>query len=274
MSTAGPFADLPEGSLRVLQITDTHLYSDPGGRLLGLNTLDSLDAVLGLARRNLQHIDFILATGDLVHDASPEGYATLRGRFLDFGVPVYCIPGNHDLAGQMADHLVGSGIERISSAQHGSWSLVFLDSTIEGEDGGELREIELERLERELRAHADQHALICLHHHPVPVGSAWMDEMALTNGDELLELIHRHPQVRGVLWGHVHQEYESYNQVVRFLGSPSTCIQFAPKKAGFGVDLSPPGYRWLALLPDGEIRTGVHRLDSVPRGIDLRSVGY
>ena len=98
--------------------------------------------------------------------------------------------------------------------------------------------------------------------------------MAVDNAERLLAIVRRNPQVRGLLWGHIHQEFDRTLQGVRFLGSPSTCIQFTPKKHGFGLDSAPPGYRWLILQPDGQIQTGVQRLANLPGQIDLASGGY
>ena len=54
--------------IRVLQITDTHLFANSSGCLLGLNTEQSLQAVITKVRANHLPSDLILATGDLVHD--------------------------------------------------------------------------------------------------------------------------------------------------------------------------------------------------------------
>ena len=64
------------------------------------------------------------------------------------------------------------------------------------------------------------------------------------------------------------------SNLARLLASPSTCVQFAPGVDDFQVDLSPPGYRHLALLPDGAIHTRVSRLAAYPEGLDLASAGY
>jgi Icc protein len=174
----------------------------------------------------------------------------------------------------MAQYLSGNGVNLVPWTVHGNWLLVFLDSTIAEEDGGHLSPEELARLEEALKSHPDKHALICLHHHPLPTGSAWMDEMAVDNADEFLALVESHPRVRGVVWGHIHQHFEQVLNGSVFLGTPSTCIQFNPSQAGFGVSHDPPGYRWLALLPNGEIRTGLHRLPALPEGLDMSSAGY
>lgn len=274
MPRAGPFCDLPPGSLRILQLTDTHLYADPGGCLLGLNTLDSLDAVIELARAELGPVDLVLATGDMVHDASPAGYNRLRERLSQLDAPVYCLPGNHDLTMPMREHLVGGPVQMRPWILRGDWLLVFLDSTIPGQDEGHLEAAELAQLEALLQRHPDRHTLVCLHHQPLATGSVWLDTMLVDNAAELLALTGRHPQVRCLLWGHIHQEFDRAVNGIRYLGTPSTCIQFTPKKIGFGVDGTPPGYRWLALEPSGALRTGVRRLDEMPGRIDLASGGY
>ena len=47
---APAFGGLPPGSLRVVQVTDPHIYADPSGCLLGLNTLESFDRILDMTR--------------------------------------------------------------------------------------------------------------------------------------------------------------------------------------------------------------------------------
>jgi Icc protein len=44
------------------------------------------------------------------------------------------------------------------------------------------------------------------------------------------------------------------------LATPSTCAQFTPLTEHCVMDLRPPGYRWLELLPDGQVRTEVRWL--------------
>jgi Icc protein len=93
------------------------------------------------------------------------------------------------------------------------------------------------------------------------MGSKWLDEVGLENGDELFAVLDRHPQVRVLLWGHVHQAYEGLRKRVRMLSTPSTCAQFTPGSDGFAVDRRPPAYRWIDLHADGRIETGVEWVD-------------
>ena len=115
-------------------------------------------------------------------------------------------------------------------------------------------------LDAALGGQPELHALITLHHQPVPVGGAWLDEVSLANPDDLFAVLDRHAQVRGVLFGHVHQVFEGERNGVRLMASPSTCFQFVRDGEDLGIGDDPPGYRRLALRPDGAIESAVHWL--------------
>ncbi|MCU7808362.1 MAG: 3',5'-cyclic-AMP phosphodiesterase [Candidatus Thiodiazotropha sp. (ex Semelilucina semeliformis)] len=265
---------VPERSLKVLQLTDSHLYADPSRCLLGINTLETFDQVLAQALHEQGTPDLLLATGDLVHDASDTGYKRLLGRLKLTGIPTYCLPGNHDLPHKMRQVLNQDNVHTLPSVQANGWSLIFLDSTIPGNESGNLDKKQMEMLQLLLEAHTDKHTLICMHHHPLPVGSRWMDTMTLKNPDQFFNLVGQHPQVKAVLCGHIHQEFQGEHNGVKLLGTPSTCVQFIAGQDDFGIDACPPGYRWLTLQQNGEIETGLGLLPEIPSGLDLASMGY
>lgn len=268
-----PGGTQPTGTLNLIQITDTHLYADPERRLLGLSTLESLRAVLAQVRDEQVTPDLVLATGDLVHDASAAGYRRVAEELRTLNAPIYGLPGNHDVPKSMCQHLEDHGVSCAGELRLGGWQILLLDSVIPGEEGGRIGDAELQRLKAALDD-GEGHVLICLHHQPLPVGSAWIDTMAVDNGDAFFDVIDSCNRVRGVLWGHIHQEYDGWHKQVRLLASPSTCVQFTPGTDDFQVDTAPPGYRHLALLPNGIIETSVKRLPAYPEGLDLASVGY
>jgi len=259
--------------VRIAQITDTHLYAAADGRLLGLDTRHCLDRVIQLAQQQ-NGLDLIVASGDLAHDGSEAAYRQVRKQIGALGVPVYCLPGNHDEAVAIRSCLNGDRFHCTRSALAGGWQLIFLDSTLAGQEGGHLDRKELEALAQALDTYPDRPALVWLHHQPVLIGSRWLDTMAVDNREEFLAVIDRHPQVRAVVWGHVHQAFEQQHNDVRLLASPSTCLQFLPGSEDFAVDEIPPGYRWLELYPDGTLETGVKRLADIPGRIDLSARGY
>ena len=260
--------------IRALQITDTHLFADNSGCLLGLNTEQSLEAVIENIRANDLPADIILATGDLVHDGTPAAYRRIFSHLGNFGLPVYCLPGNHDEALTLQQSLSDGLIQYVEHAHHGNWHFIFLDSTIADSEKAHLTQETLQALETHLQSAPDTHTLICLHHQPIPTGSEWLDTMAVDNAAEFFAVIENHPQVRGILWGHVHQEFNGMYKDIRLMSSPSTCIQFLPGSKEFAVDTAAPGYRWLEFHPDGRIETGVERLAALTGNIELASSGY
>lgn len=262
--------------IQVLQLTDTHLFKDDSGQLLGVDTFTSLKDVIDFVLETKGAPDVVLLTGDLSQDETPASYQRLVELVRRIPAPKYYLPGNHDRPAVMAEvFAAGQGaIEPDRGFVWGRWQIILLNSTIPDEVGGHLDTVELSRLEKSLSENPDLFAMVCLHHHPLSVSSSWIDTIGVDNGAELFEVIDRHANVRGLLWGHVHQQYDSKRQGVVLMATPSTCVQFRPKAAEFGVDAQAPGCRWIELDEDGTISTEVHRLTKMPAGLDLASPGY
>lgn len=263
-------------SIKVLQLTDTHIFESSSGNLLGVDTYESLRDVIDLALKVRGVPDFVLLTGDLSQDETAGSYRRLAELVSRIAAPAYFLPGNHDKPALMAEILPDAGptIKADRSILWGNWQVILLNSAVEGRVEGRLAAPELDRLTASLEENPDHHTLVCLHHNPVAVGSEWMDRIGLLNDAEFFAVVDRYPQVRGVLWGHVHQEYQSVRGAVALIATPSTCVQFKPYDDDFGLDEKPPGFRWLELAVDGKIETAVVRLASLPRGLDLAATGY
>ena len=247
----------------VLQITDTHLFASVDATQRGINTQASVDAVLDRARADPRWPpDAIVVTGDIVHDESRAGYLRFRKILEALGIPAFCVPGNHDNPAVLEECLSASQVHVCGDAQLGTWRVILLSTFGEGEVAGVLGSAELARMEATLEKHSGEHALICMHHPPLPMGSAWLDNPGLRNAEAFLDLVRRHTQVRAVLWGHVHQASDRHVDGVRFMSTPSTCAQFRPYSNEFSVDNLPPGMRWLTLNPDGGLTTEIVRISA------------
>jgi Icc protein len=267
--------------LRVLQITDCHLGETSGEQLAGMDTDASLAAVLQLiqAERSAQgriDADLLLATGDLSNYGTAGAYFRLEKILQPLGLPMAWLPGNHDVRDLMIDSV---GIDRLPRlVRLGDWAICMLDSAVPGQVGGELGPTELNELRIELESLPDNcHILVCLHHQPVPVGSAWLDQQQVADADALFAVLQDETRLRAILWGHVHQEFLGSDHRlpgVELIATPSTCIQFAPGRKTFKLDTAMPGYRWLDLYADGSIATGISRVEGVGLNIDLASSGY
>jgi Icc protein len=260
--------------IRIVQLSDFHLLADPARAMMGINTEQSFLAVLDRAWRDHQGIDLFLMTGDLVQDATAATYRRLRNWLDALPVPCYCLPGNHDEAGLIRQDLAHGNIAFQPQILLDGWQIVCLDSTVPGSADGFLAPGQMALLEAALADEPARHALVCLHHSPLPTGAEWLDTMMLANRESLFALVDRFPRVKAVVFGHIHQAMDAQRGGVKLLGCPSTCFQFKPDSVEFALDYLPQGYRWLELYPDGQVKTGVVRLESVPEGLDLASGGY
>lgn len=248
---------VPETVLRLLHITDTHLHADPQGCLRGVNTYRTLSRVLDCAATDTRPPDAVLATGDLAQDETRAAYQHFVDLVSRLNAPVWCIPGNHDAPGFMSEMLATPPMHFGGTLNRPPWCIILLSSFVAGDHGGRIEPAELEWLDATLAAHRDAHVLLAMHHHPIPLGSRWLDELGLYNRGELLQIVDRAPQVRVVLAGHVHQASDLCRNNVRYLTTPSTCFQFLPGSDAFAVDRRPPGFRWLDLCADGSLHTEV-----------------
>lgn len=247
--------------VRLTHFTDPHLYGGEGELLRGIATLPALEATLASAQQRDWPPDAVLVTGDLVQD-DPAGYAHFRRLFGALRLPVLCLPGNHDEPEAMRRELDCAPFVVGGVVDLGLWRIVLLDSTIRGSAAGRLGAEGLAALRSALAGAPQRHALVCLHHHPVPMDSRWLDRVGLQNAEEFFDTIDRHPNVRGIVWGHVHQSYDGLRKDVRLLATPSTCAQFLPRAEEFAVDRRPPAYRTLELKADGSILTELVWIES------------
>lgn len=262
-------------TVRVVQLTDTHLCREPGGKLLSMDTDHSLQAVVEQVRVQRPVIDVVLGTGDLSDRGALEAYRRVESYFAQLPGESFWLPGNHDDRAQMAAAATSSS--RLSGeVLAGNWQLLLLDSQVPGEVGGELGAAQLQRLEQALQWAQDnsRYTLVCLHHQPVTIGCEWLDEQMVADADAFWAHIDRFPGVRGVLWGHVHQQIDRRRGDIALMASPSTCVQFKPGSDKFRADDQAPGYRWLDLASDGTLSTGVSRVTDVEFTVDLESGGY
>jgi len=249
---------LPAGSSCLLHMTDTHFGAIPKDYFVPVDMDASFVDTLDLFKRMHWKADACLATGDLVHEGVAEMYQVLAGHFDELGIPTYGLPGNHD-----ENDAIQAGFQsnfcstpKIVDLPH--WRLVLIDSTIPRQSGGHISDDQFDLIHTAIED-TENHVLIALHHNPISTKSAWLDRMTIDNGEQLMELARQSNKVKAIVWGHVHQEFDANYEGVRLLATPSTCMQFTPKATRFDVDEVPPGFRLLALLPNGEIETQVVR---------------
>ncbi|WP_444920236.1 phosphodiesterase [Microbulbifer sp. CnH-101-G] len=267
-------SDSPPGvtSHRLIQITDPHIGSRPDYQLLGLDTGYTLDEVLTSLRSGLPRARALVATGDISANGSEASYCRFLEKTRTLPMPWYWLPGNHDVSARMKKLAPNRCTDLVAL---GDWRLLLLDTSVTGQICGGLDSAQLERLQLLLWETRDHPVIIMMHHQPVPVGSKWIDGHMLREGCEtFLQMVDQAPQVKALVWGHVHQQFDSNRGHFGLHATPSTSVQFTPGSGPFAVDDEMPGYRWFELFSDGTYETGVERVAISKYCVDLASSGY
>lgn len=243
---------------RLIQLTDSHLLSHPDALFRGVNPQQNLRLVVAEVIRKHGLSDVLLATGDLAQDSSEQAYAAFLKLTQGVANDSIWVPGNHDEAA----HMQGwpATLNR-SWLDVPGWRLVFLDSTVPGQNYGELNALQWQYFESALATVGARQVLVVMHHHLVPCGSAWMDRLMVRDADTVRQRLQRYPSIKMVLCGHIHQSLEHVEAGIHYLATPATSVQFLPQQAQFALDIRPPGYRWLHLWPDGSLLSQVDYLE-------------
>ena len=166
------------------------------------------------------------------------------------------LPGNHDHPQRLRSCLGRHALVAPCRTAVGNWTVIGLDTHLAGQAGGALGPEQLHWLATTL-ATCGGPCLVATHHPPVPIGCSRMDAMDLMEPHRFLQLLARFPQVKGVLFGHVHQAWDSQTPL-RLLACPSTLLQFGPVQPCGNAHQ--PGWRLLQLRGDGHLATQVVRL--------------
>ncbi|TAF57527.1 MAG: phosphodiesterase [Oscillatoriales cyanobacterium] len=281
-------------TVKLAQITDTHLLTDREATMRGVATWHSLHRVLDCVAE--RQPDALLLTGDLAHNGDPAAYDLLYELVAALQIPAYWLPGNHDRPAIAHDRLSRAPFVTGDRVELGDWNLILLDSTLATATYGE-GAISVDQLQR-LRTHldnTDRPTAIALHHHPIPMAIDWLDTIGVTNAREFLDLLDQADQadpvdqqgqgepaidratpsvnsaparsaknnpVKLVLFGHTHLEFAGDRHGIQFYGTPSTCTQVLREDAT-EIDTL-PGFRWIELHPDGSHHSQVIRVPQTP----------
>ena len=251
--------------IRVLQLSDPHLLADPRGLCRGREALACLQHAWGQSLAQLgERPDLLLISGDLCQDESWGGYVRLRQLLERWEVPAALVPGNHDNAALLRAALGRRAWIAPALVPLGAWGLLLLSSHRPRAVEGWIDPRQREWLRHQL-AQADRPLLVALHHPPVVIGSPGLDGIALQDPQRLLQPLLACAQVRGLVFGHVHQHWQGSLQrslaaePMRLWGCPSTLAPFTAAQPCPLGRADWPGGRLLELGADGVITTRLLR---------------
>ena len=268
--------------VNILQITDLHL-STPVAPVTDNDTIADNDEaatcqrcferVLYQALNTDIRCDLIIVTGDLVSQVKTSIYDYIFKLLEATGIPFVCIAGNHDVTDETGSDLpflqrqfIAQPADERLLSRHvidtDGWQLLLLDSSITGKVAGEITPTDIAWLCDRLSA-CDKPALIALHHHVIPVDSAWIDIHMAENAEDFWQHMAAFDHLKVIISGHIHQNQIRHRQGVTVYSTPSTCYQFKPFENNFSYDKNAlPGYRWLQLANNGKVASWIERLDT------------
>ncbi|MFF5258880.1 metallophosphoesterase [Actinomadura viridis] len=200
----------------IAQLSDTHIAAGLGGTVADdSGPVRALRAAVAGLLSLPARPDAVVITGDLTENGLPAEYARLHALLSPLPMPVYPMPGNHDLRDNLraafGDHPVvgASGVRPQAPLQYAvdvaGVRLVCCDTTVDGAPYGAMDADRLAWLDAALAAAPDTPTVVATHHPPYPLGIRFIDDMRFLDPAGFEEIIGRHPQVVRVISGHVHR---------------------------------------------------------------------
>lgn len=214
-----------------IQITDTHIVA-PGTLVCGRSdTAQALRRAVETINAKLplwEGIDCAIVTGDLTDHGTPEEYAHFLSIMDDLALPWIAIPGNHDQRAPMRAALSDAPWMPSTGPVHwvrdfGAFSVIGLDTLLEGAHHGMLCEEGMDFLDTTLAAIGDQPAIVATHHPFMHAGLPAMDADNLRNGAAMITRLGAHPGPVRMLSGHVHRAVTGQIGRVTCQIAPATC---------------------------------------------------
>jgi Icc protein len=256
----------------IVQITDLHFGASVDSLLAGINPVDSFISVLEAIDLGGRGDNLLLLSGDLSGECSPQSYKILNQILKEQKKDVIWLPGNHDDVELMANHLVDFPRQRVNDV--GDWSIITLDSAQLGTPVGHINDNELMLLSELLDQVKGRPVLFSMHHCPIALDCPWLDKQKINNPEKLYQLLTSFDNVKAVVTGHVHQQYDGFWGQLPLFTAPSSCIQFKRYSQQFAISNQKPGYRWFSLESTGLLSTGVEFLTDFNQSPDTSSEGY
>jgi 3',5'-cyclic-AMP phosphodiesterase len=220
--------------LRFVHISDTHIGADPEyGRHHSTHSTQEGARALVHQLNNLPfEPDFILHTGDVAYDPDPSAYDVAREILSQIRYPVYYLAGNHDYPAQLQTIMLNRQ-EILPSLYYtfevNGVQIICLDSNGPAEPPrGFVIEEQLAWLEMLCAADDSRPLIVAVHHNLLPVGIPWLDEyMRTLNGEAVHRaLLPARNRLRGVFFGHVHQNLDMYRDGILYASTLSSWVQF------------------------------------------------
>jgi 3',5'-cyclic-AMP phosphodiesterase len=262
-------------AIKILHLSDFHLFADPHAKFVNIIPYQSLATIVAEINARSIPPELVVMTGDYSQDHTEESYQLVSKIIRQIKCPISSTLGNHDSPKLWQEMTKHKPFDKNKNTLLTNWQIIILNSHWPEHVEGVLSKEELEFLEDSLIKQPEKPAIVFLHHHPFNTTCQWINRIGLSNAEDFWAIVLRHPQIKAIFCGHVHQENYLLYEGIPCYSTPSTCWQFAPMQEHFRFDQIMPGYRWIELGENGDLTTGVIRLPYNPEFIpDLETKGY
>lgn len=216
--------------IRFAHLSDTHIlkdYSKSNMKELFEKVVDRKEKLSNVLNDlDKQELDFIIISGDIVHEGNKEDYECLKG-ILDNNIQntkVIMSLGNHDRKKAFSEVFLGEALEKSYYYVEDIKGLriVVLDSAVLGREAGEISKEQEEWLREVLSTKSKEGTIIVLHH---PI--AWENEAFSIKVSEEFKYVLKGSDVIGIFCGHTH-----YRNVYDYGNIP----QITAESMSFGID--------------------------------------
>lgn len=245
----------------IAQISDTHILARTSDHPSVQLRADCLRRCI--ADINQQRPDGVLFTGDTVQLGQPEEYDHLRDLLSGLDAPLYVVPGNRDdnraLRTALEDetnlsgNLPENGDFLHYTVEDHAVRLVAIDSTDYGERMGVFCAVRQGWLDALLSDQPARPTLLFIHHPPFDIGDHYIGGYRRSEEAAMLaNIVSRHPQVLGLVCGHVHTPVEREWAGTRAIVTPSVAVDLRK-----GIDETEAGERPIYMLHRLSDETGL-----------------
>jgi 3',5'-cyclic-AMP phosphodiesterase len=223
-----------DAALRFVQISDTHIGFD---KPANTDVTATLRAAIARIKAAPEPPAFVLHTGDLTHLSKPAEFDTLQQVLSDLSVPVFYVPGEHDILeddGRSYLQRFGKSTSGAGwhSFDHNGVHFIGLVNVVNLKAGGlgSLGHEQLEWLERDVKRLKSSTPIVVFAH--IPLWSVYPEwGWGTDDSERALSYLKRFGSV-SVLNGHIHQVMQKVEGHVTFHTAMSTAFpQPAPGAA-------------------------------------------
>lgn len=227
---------------KLIWLSDLHFSAD--GMVQGADPRERLFAATEYINHNYSDAEGCVISGDLVNRGTRKDYVALSEALALLRLPVFPLVGNHDNRTLLRSHLPvpNNAHDKFVQydAQIGNVRILCLDTQKEGFDGGEFCAERAAWLRSKSLNSPKQPVLVFAHHPPLELGLPMQDQDCLRDSAALLSALNEIPQLRYMLFGHVHRSTCGSLDGIPFATMRSLQYQAPPPRPDWTWDMFRP----------------------------------